>query len=95
VLTPADDQFYVAKDAFTVLFVYGYRNLGEALRRIKESAAMIRTKGEAGTGDVIEAVKHIRTVTSEIARAKAALAEGGPLAISTLAREISADAALL
>lgn len=95
VLTPADDQFHVAKDAFTVPFVCGCRNLGEALRRIKEGAAMIRTKGEAGTGDVVEAVKHIRTVTSEIARAKAALAEGGPLAISALAREIGADAALL
>ncbi|KAK5658379.1 hypothetical protein OQA88_2355 [Cercophora sp. LCS_1] len=95
VLTPADDQFHVQKSDFTIPFVCGCRNLGEALRRIKEGAAMIRTKGEAGTGDVVEAVKHIRTVNTEIARARAALAEGGDLAIAMLAREIGADAALL
>ncbi|KAK3687806.1 putative pyridoxine biosynthesis protein pdx-1 [Podospora appendiculata] len=95
VLTPADQEFHVAKADFTIPFVCGCRNLGEALRRIKEGAAMIRTKGEAGTGDVVEAVKHIRTVNSEIARAKAALASGGELAVAAMAREIGADAALL
>ncbi|KAL2128741.1 hypothetical protein VTI74DRAFT_8698 [Chaetomium olivicolor] len=95
VLTPADDQYHVDKRAFKVPFVCGCRNLGEALRRIKEGAAMIRTKGEAGTGDIVEAVKHIRTVNAEIARAKAALTEGGDLAIAAMAREIGCDAALL
>ena len=95
VLTPADDKYHVAKSDFKIPFVCGCRNLGEALRRIKEGAAMIRTKGEAGTGDIVEAVKHIRTVNSEIAAAKAALASGGELAIAALAREIGADVALL
>ncbi|KXX80764.1 putative pyridoxal 5'-phosphate synthase subunit pdx-1 [Madurella mycetomatis] len=95
VLTPADDQFHVAKHDFKIPFVCGCRNLGEALRRIKEGAAMIRTKGEAGTGDIVEAVKHIRTVNAEIAHAKAALASGGDLAVAALAREIGCDAALL
>ena len=95
VLTPADDKFHVAKSDFKIPFVCGCRNLGEALRRIKEGAAMIRTKGEAGTGDIVEAVKHIRTVNSEIAAAKAALASGGDLAISALARELECDVALL
>lgn len=95
VLTPADDQFHVAKSDFKVPFVCGCRNLGEALRRIKEGAAMIRTKGEAGTGDIVEAVKHIRTVNADIARAKAALASGGDLAIAALARELGCDVALL
>ena len=66
VLTPADHANHVDKHAFTVPFVCGARNLGEALRRIAEGAAMIRTKGEAGTGDVIEAVRHMRTIISEI-----------------------------
>lgn len=66
VLTPADDKFHINKHEFTVPFVCGARNLGEALRRISEGAAMIRTKGEAGTGNVVEAVKHIRTVMGEI-----------------------------
>ena len=69
VLTPADTVHHVEKHPFKVPFVCGCRNLGEALRRIDEGAAMIRTKGEAGTGDVVEAVKHIRTVSSEINRA--------------------------
>jgi len=68
VLTPADDQFHVYKNDFRVPFVCGCRNLGEALRRIGEGAAMIRTKGEAGTGDIVEAVRHMRTVTGEIRR---------------------------
>src|SRR6266850_2108271 len=63
VLTPADELHHVDKHAFKVPFVCGARNLGEALRRIAEGAAMIRTKGEAGTGDVIHAVKHLRAIT--------------------------------
>lgn len=66
VLTPADDIYHINKHNFNVPFVCGARNLGEALRRIGEGAAMIRTKGEPGTGNVIEAVKHIRMVMSEI-----------------------------
>jgi len=66
VLTPADEQFHVNKNTFKVPFVCGARNLGEALRRIGEGAAMIRTKGEPGTGDVVEAVRHMRMVMSEI-----------------------------
>jgi pyridoxal 5'-phosphate synthase pdxS subunit len=66
VLTPADEQFHIDKHRFKVPFVCGCRNLGEALRRIGEGAAMIRTKGEAGTGDVVEAVRHARTVLGEI-----------------------------
>ncbi|KAF2404142.1 pyridoxine biosynthesis protein-like protein [Trichodelitschia bisporula] len=69
VLTPADPTHHVEKAPFRVPFVCGCRNLGEALRRIAEGAAMIRTKGEAGTGDVVEAVRHMRTVNAEIARA--------------------------
>jgi len=68
VLTPADEAHHIYKHAFKVPFVCGCRDLGEALRRIGEGAAMIRTKGEAGTGDVIEAVRHARTVLDEIRR---------------------------
>jgi len=68
VLTPADEAFHVNKHEFKVPFVCGCRNLGEALRRIGEGAAMIRTKGEAGTGDVVEAVRHARSVLGEIRR---------------------------
>jgi len=68
VLTPADEQYHINKHAFKVPFVCGARNLGEALRRIGEGAAMIRTKGEAGTGDVVEAVRHARAVLGEIRR---------------------------
>jgi len=67
VLTPADDRYHVDKHAFTVPFVCGARDLGEALRRIAEGAAMIRTKGEPGTGNIIEAVRHMRTMTDGIA----------------------------
>lgn len=66
VLTPADDKYHINKHLFKVPFVCGARNLGEALRRIGEGAAMIRTKGEPGTGNVVEAVKHIRMVNSQI-----------------------------
>jgi pyridoxal 5'-phosphate synthase pdxS subunit len=68
VLTPADEENHILKHNFKVPFVCGCRNLGEALRRIGEGAAMIRTKGEAGTGDVVEAVRHARTVLGEIRR---------------------------
>jgi pyridoxal 5'-phosphate synthase pdxS subunit len=68
VLTPADEEHHVDKHAFKVPFVCGCRNLGEALRRIGEGAAMIRTKGEAGTGNVVEAVRHARAVLGEIRR---------------------------
>ena len=72
VLTPTDDRFHIDKTKFKAPFVCGARNLGEALRRISEGASMIRTKGEAGTGDVIEAVKHMRTVNEEIRKVVAA-----------------------
>lgn len=68
VLTPADPQLHIDKTTFQVPFVCGAKNLGEALRRIAEGASMIRTKGEPGTGDVIEAVRHMRLMTSEIRR---------------------------
>jgi pyridoxal 5'-phosphate synthase pdxS subunit len=68
VLTPADEENHINKHKFTVPFVCGARNLGEALRRIAEGAAMIRTKGEAGTGNVVEAVRHARTMNREIRR---------------------------
>ena len=66
VLTPADEAHHVDKHAFKVPFVCGARNLGEALRRIAEGAAMIRTKGEAGSGNIVEAVRHIRTIVKEM-----------------------------
>ncbi|MHB8157458.1 MAG: pyridoxal 5'-phosphate synthase lyase subunit PdxS [Desulfocucumaceae bacterium] len=68
VLTPADEQYHIDKNAFKVPFVCGARNLGEALRRLGEGAAMIRTKGEPGTGNVVEAVRHMRMVSGEIRR---------------------------
>jgi len=68
VLTPADDNFHIDKNAFKAPFVCGARNLGEALRRIGEGAAMVRTKGEPGTGNVVEAVRHMRIVMGEIRR---------------------------
>lgn len=68
VLTPADETHHVNKHTFKVPFVCGCRNLGEALRRISEGAAMMRTKGEAGTGDIVEAVRHMRTVMDDIRR---------------------------
>jgi pyridoxal 5'-phosphate synthase pdxS subunit len=70
VLTPADDVHHVEKSRFSVPFVCGARNLGEALRRIEEGAAMIRTKGEAGTGDVVQAVSHLRQIEADIRRIK-------------------------
>ncbi|KAH7087759.1 SOR/SNZ family-domain-containing protein [Paraphoma chrysanthemicola] len=91
VLTPADAIHHVSKHPFRIPFVCGCRGLGEALRRISEGAAMIRTKGEAGTGDVIEAVRHMRTVNSEIARAKGMSEEE----LRVYAKELQVDFALL
>ncbi len=68
VLTPADEEYHINKHKFTIPFVCGCRNLGEALRRLAEGAAMLRTKGEAGTGNVVEAVRHFRTVQGDIRR---------------------------
>ena len=72
VLTPADDEFHIDKTEFNVPFVCGAKNLGAALRRIGEGASMIRTKGEAGTGNVVEAVRHMRTMNKEIREIQAA-----------------------
>jgi pyridoxal 5'-phosphate synthase pdxS subunit len=70
VLTPADEDFHIEKSHYKVPFVCGCRNLGEALRRIGEGAVMIRSKGEAGTGNIVEAVRHMRTLNAEVRRAK-------------------------
>lgn len=86
VLTPADLHHHIDKHAFKTPFVCGCRNLGEALRRIGEGAAMIRTKGEAGTGDVVEAVRHARTVWDEIRR----LQNMPPEELMSFAKEIGA-----
>ncbi|MBR4374337.1 MAG: pyridoxal 5'-phosphate synthase lyase subunit PdxS [Treponema sp.] len=75
VLTPADDVYHIEKSAFKVPFVCGAKNLGEALRRIGEGASMIRTKGEPGTGDVVQAVSHMRAMNSEIRRIKSLRAD--------------------
>jgi pyridoxal 5'-phosphate synthase pdxS subunit len=91
VLSPADEQHHVDKRRFTVPFVCGCRDLGEALRRIAEGAAMIRTKGEAGTGNVVEAVRHARSVLGDIRRL-AAMASEERLAF---AKEIGAPYALV
>ncbi|HOP74565.1 MAG TPA: pyridoxal 5'-phosphate synthase lyase subunit PdxS, partial [Bacillota bacterium] len=86
VLTPADELYHINKHEFKVPFVCGARNLGEALRRIGEGAAMIRTKGEAGTGDVVEAVRHIRQVNEDIRRVVSASKEE----LMTIAKELGA-----
>jgi pyridoxal 5'-phosphate synthase pdxS subunit len=91
VLTPADPKHHVDKNAFDTPFVCGCRNLGEALRRIHEGAAMIRTKGEAGTGDVVEAVRHMQTVNAEIAKASTA----SDADLRMMARELECDYDLL
>lgn len=91
VLTPADTIHHVEKHPFKVPFVCGCRNLGEALRRISEGAAMIRTKGEAGTGDVSEAVRHMRTVNGEISRATGM----SDMELRVMAKEIGASFELL
>ncbi len=86
VLTPADEDFHIDKHSFKVPFVCGAKNLGEALRRIGEGASMIRTKGEAGTGNVVEAVRHMRTVTSEIRKVQSASTQE----LMTIAKEYGA-----
>jgi pyridoxal 5'-phosphate synthase pdxS subunit len=86
VLTPADEAHHVDKHAFTTPFVCGCRDLGEALRRIGEGAALVRTKGEAGTGDVVEAVRHIRSVTSALRRLRTL----GPEELMHEAKELGA-----
>lgn len=86
VLTPADEDFHIEKHDFKVPFVCGAKNLGEALRRIGEGASMIRTKGEAGTGNVVEAVRHMRTVTSEIRKVQSATKQE----LMTIAKEYGA-----
>lgn len=91
VLTPADNLHHVEKHDYSVPFVCGCRDLGEALRRISEGAAMIRTKGEAGTGDIVEAVRHMRTVTAEIGRAS----RMSDAELRVMAKEIQAPYQLL
>lgn len=91
VLTMADDLYHIDKSDFRAPFVCGARNLGEALRRIGEGASMIRTKGEAGTGNVVEAVKHMRTLTAEIKRASVTPKEG----LMTMAKELGVPYELL
>jgi pyridoxal 5'-phosphate synthase pdxS subunit len=86
VLTPADEEHHVDKHAFRVPFVCGARNLGEALRRVAEGAAMIRTKGEAGSGNIVEAVRHLRAVVGELRRLRAL----SPDELATSAKELGA-----
>jgi pyridoxal 5'-phosphate synthase pdxS subunit len=91
VLTPADESYHIDKTTFTIPFVCGARDLGEALRRINEGAAMIRTKGEAGTGDVKEAVRHMRSIMSAIRELKGK----APEELIALARKIEAPIELV
>jgi pyridoxal 5'-phosphate synthase pdxS subunit len=91
VLTPADEKYHIEKTKFTVPFVCGARDLGEALRRIEEGAAMIRTKGEAGTGDVSEAVKHMKKIQGQIRELKGMTNEE----LARYARTIEAPAHLV
>src|SRR5690606_17860135 len=86
VLTPADERYHIDKHKFKTPFVCGARNLGEAVRRIGEGAAMIRTKGEAGTGDIVEAVRHLRQVQEDIRRVQSASFEE----LMTIAKEMGA-----
>jgi pyridoxal 5'-phosphate synthase pdxS subunit len=89
VLTPADEERHIWKWDFTTPFVCGARNLGEALRRIEEGAAMIRTKGEPGTGNVVEAVKHVRILNREIRLVKATYESNDEEELIKLARELN------
>jgi pyridoxal 5'-phosphate synthase pdxS subunit len=91
VLTPADEAHHIDKHAFTVPFVCGATNLGEALRRLAEGAAMIRSKGEAGTGNVVEAVRHMRSITAGIRR----LATLAPEELYAEAKELRAPVELV
>lgn len=91
VLTPADDINHIDKTAFKIPFVCGARNLGEALRRIGEGASMVRTKGEAGTGNVVEAVRHMREITNDMRRVQMA----SPTELMTIAKEYAAPFELI
>jgi pyridoxal 5'-phosphate synthase pdxS subunit len=91
VLTPADEAHHIDKWEFTVPFVCGARDLGEALRRIAEGAAMIRTKGEAGTGNVVEAVRHVRTINAQMSRLKGLRGDE----LGTAAKELGAPLELV
>ncbi len=91
VLTPADDMYHIDKNKFATPFVCGARDLGEALRRIAEGASMIRTKGEAGTGNVVEAVKHMRKMRTQIAE----VASLAPEQLATYAKDIGAPLELV
>lgn len=91
VLTPADERYHIHKHAFQVPFVCGARDLGEALRRVHEGAAMIRTKGEPGTGNIVEAVRHVRSISEQVRRIEHANDEE----LAALAKEWGAPPALL
>jgi len=91
VLTPADEERHIWKWDFTTPFVCGARNLGEALRRIEEGAAMIRTKGEPGTGNVAEAIRHMKTVNAEIHRIRAIYEAGDEQELIKVTRELNAS----
>ena len=95
VLTPADEQFHIDKTKFTVPFVCGCRDLGEALRRINEGAAMIRTKGEAGSGNIVEAVRHIRAVNGGIAVIHTLYLKKKTKALQIVAKELRVPLALV
>jgi pyridoxal 5'-phosphate synthase pdxS subunit len=91
VLTPADEAHHIDKWPFTVPFVCGATNLGEALRRISEGAAMIRSKGEAGTGDIVQAVRHLRDITGDIRR----ITQADPAEVYGWAKELRAPVTLV
>ncbi|MCL4449313.1 MAG: pyridoxal 5'-phosphate synthase lyase subunit PdxS [Actinobacteria bacterium] len=91
VLTPADEEYHIDKTPFKTPFVCGATNLGEALRRISEGAALIRSKGEAGTGDIVEAVRHLRSITSDIK----ALSSAGPQELFGFAKRLQAPLELV
>src|SRR5438045_6366685 len=90
-LTPADERFHINKHDFKIPFVCGARDLGEALRRIGEGAAMIRSKGEAGTGNIVEAVRHLREITDGIRRVQ----QAPPEELMTIAKEYGAPYELI
>jgi pyridoxal 5'-phosphate synthase pdxS subunit len=95
VLTPADDEMHIDKHKFKVPFVCGCRDLGEALRRVNEGAAMLRTKGEAGTGNIVEAVRHVRTVQKQLQHAKMLLETDNYNGLNSFASELRVPLHLL
>lgn len=95
VLTPADDEMHIDKHKFKVPFVCGCRDLGEALRRVNEGAAMLRTKGEAGTGNIVEAVRHVRTVKKQLQHAKMLLETDNYNGLNSFASELRVPLHLL